>query len=100
MRNVRGDGKFHQSSFPADVKLMVGRVDLANMPGRLVCAGPATFPSAQELLRRYLNKDHNVRNKQFTGPRLPLVVNFFFFSSRRRHTRLQGDWSSDVCSSD
>src|SRR5256885_7255072 len=28
------------------------------------------------------------------------VVYFFFFSSRRRHTRLQGDWSSDVCSSD
>src|SRR5256885_11771631 len=27
-------------------------------------------------------------------------VLFFFFSSRRRHTRLQGDWSSDVCSSD
>src|SRR6266850_3269720 len=25
---------------------------------------------------------------------------FFFFSSRRRHTRLHGDWSSDVCSSD
>src|SRR5256885_6077477 len=24
----------------------------------------------------------------------------FLFSSRRRHTRLQGDWSSDVCSSD
>src|SRR6266850_1378324 len=24
----------------------------------------------------------------------------FFFSSRRRHTTLQGDWSSDVCSSD
>src|SRR6266566_1164269 len=39
----------------------------------------------------------------------PGLVNFprhlghhdvFFFSSRRRHTRLQGDWSSDVCSSD
>src|SRR5256885_4527422 len=28
------------------------------------------------------------------------VVVLFFFSSRRRHTRLQGDWSSDVCSSD
>src|SRR5205807_7327320 len=28
------------------------------------------------------------------------VYVFFFFSSRRRHTRLQGDWSSDVCSSD
>src|SRR5437764_12872173 len=23
---------------------------------------------------------------------------FFFFSSRRRHTRYIGDWSSDVCS--
>src|SRR6266850_8513192 len=29
-----------------------------------------------------------------------LNIFFFFFSSRRRHTRLQGDWSSDVCSSD
>src|SRR2546426_2983862 len=27
-------------------------------------------------------------------------ISIFFFSSRRRHTRLQGDWSSDVCSSD
>src|SRR5256885_16738744 len=29
-----------------------------------------------------------------------IKVDYFFFSSRRRHTRLQGDWSSDVCSSD
>src|SRR5437762_1748846 len=27
-------------------------------------------------------------------------LNRFFFSSRRRHTRYIGDWSSDVCSSD
>src|SRR5438034_8773805 len=27
-------------------------------------------------------------------------VVFFFFSSRRRHTRSLCDWSSDVCSSD
>src|SRR5205085_4227566 len=27
-------------------------------------------------------------------------VFFFFFSSRRRHTRFDCDWSSDVCSSD
>src|SRR5256885_8099857 len=41
-------------------------------------------------------------------PHHPLILLFqlgyidfhFFFSSRRRHTRLQGDWSSDVCSSD
>src|SRR6266446_2675741 len=31
---------------------------------------------------------------------LNFIFIFFFFSSRRRHTRLQGDWSSDVCSSD
>src|SRR5256885_5662903 len=31
---------------------------------------------------------------------LQAAFSIFFFSSRRRHTRLQGDWSSDVCSSD
>src|SRR5262245_63762775 len=29
-----------------------------------------------------------------------VVDGFFFFSSRRRHTRCLSDWSSDVCSSD
>src|SRR5256886_13353999 len=29
-----------------------------------------------------------------------LYVFVFFFSSRRRHTRFDCDWSSDVCSSD
>src|SRR2546429_5696551 len=29
-----------------------------------------------------------------------LLSVFFFFSSRRRHTRCSRDWSSDVCSSD
>src|SRR5688572_31786794 len=29
-----------------------------------------------------------------------LVLESFFFSSRRRHTRFDCDWSSDVCSSD
>src|SRR2546421_6615949 len=29
-----------------------------------------------------------------------LINAFFFFSSRRRHTRSDRDWSSDVCSSD
>src|SRR5690242_20778673 len=31
---------------------------------------------------------------------LSSYMSFFFFSSRRRHTRLTCDWSSDVCSSD
>src|SRR5256886_4271529 len=38
------------------------------------------------------------------GPCVPVrhlrVAIFFFFSSRRRHTRFDCDWSSDVCSSD
>src|SRR3712207_3551455 len=29
-----------------------------------------------------------------------MIFLFFFFSSRRRHTRYWRDWSSDVCSSD
>src|SRR3972149_11535997 len=29
-----------------------------------------------------------------------MLFSFFFFSSRRRHTRFDCDWSSDVCSSD
>src|SRR3712207_1604638 len=29
-----------------------------------------------------------------------VILCFFFFSSRRRHTRYWRDWSSDVCSSD
>src|SRR5699024_12202901 len=28
------------------------------------------------------------------------ICDYFFFSSRRRHTRSKRDWSSDVCSSD
>src|SRR2546422_7283632 len=31
---------------------------------------------------------------------LLMRLSFFFFSSRRRHTRCSRDWSSDVCSSD
>src|SRR5207248_8837604 len=31
---------------------------------------------------------------------LDILCFYFFFSSRRRHTRSYGDWSSDVCSSD
>src|SRR3989454_9191297 len=46
-----------------------------------------------------------VMNIKFREHRVPFcqflyLLLVFFFSSRRRHTRLQGDWSSDVCSSD
>src|SRR5256886_4209700 len=44
-----------------------------------------------------------VRNRLITINRLNTIVYYdslFFFSSRRRHTRFDCDWSSDVCSSD
>ncbi len=76
-RNVPGDGKYDQSAFPAPLKLMVGRVDLAKMPGRLTYAGAPTFPDELELLRNYLNKDHNFRHKQFDLPRRGVVGDYF-----------------------
>src|SRR5438034_1891828 len=36
----------------------------------------------------------------FVAPCAVFLGSFFFFSSRRRHTRSLCDWSSDVCSSD
>jgi len=57
---------------PSDVKLMVGRVDLANMPGS---GAPVPWSTETELLRNYLNKDHNWRHKIFTVPRRALIGN-------------------------
>ncbi len=74
--NVPGDGKFDQNTFPAQVKLMVGRVDLANMPGELWYGGPTTIPSELHLLRNYLNKDHKFRTKQFNLPQRGIVGDF------------------------
>src|SRR5256885_5323426 len=67
----------------------------------------------------FLSENNRIRIKRMPGTRgmvvdrqgqlmvdsrpsfdLLFVPEDFFFSSRRRHTRLQGDWSSDVCSSD
>lgn len=57
-RNVPGDGKFDQNNLSSDVELQVGRVDFANM---------SFFPESEAaLLRRYLDKDHAWRHKQFT----------------------------------
>jgi hypothetical protein len=74
--NVPGDGKFDQSTFPAPIKLMVGRVDLANLPGELWYGGPTTIPSELHLLRNYLNKDHKFRTKQFDLPQRGIVGDF------------------------
>src|SRR2546430_9739861 len=41
-----------------------------------------------------------LRCESDSGPPLDVSFVVFFFSSRRRHTRFDCDWSSDVCSSD
>jgi hypothetical protein len=74
--NVPGDGKFDQSTFPAPIKLMVGRVDLANLPGELWYGGPTTIPNELNLLRNYLSKDHKYRTKQFNLPQRGIVGDF------------------------
>src|SRR5438876_2425278 len=43
---------------------------------------------------------HELSELKHRGVQDILICCVFFFSSRRRHTRWTGDWSSDVCSSD
>jgi hypothetical protein len=60
------------SYLPSDVTLMVGRVDFANLPGN---AASNAWPSESELLRNYLNKDHNWRRGIIQVPRRALMGN-------------------------
>src|SRR3712207_7169020 len=52
------------------------------------------------LLLRIYDEIHVGRNKDSVCINILVISDFFFFSSRRRHTRYWRDWSSDVCSSD
>ncbi|MBP7407303.1 MAG: T9SS type A sorting domain-containing protein [Flavobacteriales bacterium] len=54
-RNIPGDGKFDQSSFPSPLELQVGRVDFYDMP--------AFSANETELTRAYLNKLHAFKMK-------------------------------------
>ena len=73
-RNIPEDGKFDQGLIPSDIELQTGRVDFYNMP--------AFAASEQELLRRYLDKDHAYRQKEFTIDHRALVDdNFGYFGA-------------------
>ncbi len=69
-RNSPGDGKYDQSVIPSNVDLEVGRVDLANMPAFL----PKT---EKDLLRQYLNKNHNFRHALFSLSRRAILFDGF-----------------------
>lgn len=67
--NAPGDGKFDQSLMSSALELEVGRVDFANLPA---------FPQGEsELLRQYLNKDHNFRQKLIVAERRGLIDDNF-----------------------
>src|SRR6266487_2527120 len=53
-------------------------------------------PDRQEAL----DTDKTSSSRQRQQPTVDTLLLGFFFSSRRRHTRWTGDWSSYVCSSD
>lgn len=77
MSNVPGDGKFDQSTLPASVELQVGRVDLAHLPGRKTKGGEPTFQGEEQLLRQYLNKDHDFRQGLLAVKRRAIVGDYF-----------------------
>ncbi len=64
-RNVPGDGKFDQSTFPSPLELQVGRVDMFDMP--------AFGQNETELLRAYLVKLHAFKVKQWTPTQRGLI---------------------------
>lgn len=68
--DVNGNWSGSPDYLPSDVELMVGRVDLFNLPGNYA---PVPWPSEVELLRNYLNKDHNFRHKLVTAPHRALM---------------------------
>src|ERR1039457_3824488 len=68
--------------YPGDVLLSAGAANLAALAGAPRVPRPLGGRPARRGRPRRAADTH------------------FFVSSRRRHTRLQGDWSSDVCSSD
>src|SRR5205085_2453312 len=70
--DMDGDWSSNPNALPSDVELMVGRVDFFAMPG---VGAPVAWPSEQELLRNYLNKDHQWRNKLLDVPRRALMGN-------------------------
>jgi len=71
--NVPGDGKFDRTQLNG-MTLQVGRVDLSDLP--------AFALNEQELLRRYLQKDHDFRHRVFAVRERALITdNFFNFNN-------------------
>ncbi|RYD75261.1 MAG: T9SS type A sorting domain-containing protein [Sphingobacteriales bacterium] len=67
--NIPDDGKFDNDILPSALKLQIGRVDMYNL---------TAFPQSEiQLMRRYLNKDHNWRVKKYTAKEQGLIQDNF-----------------------
>lgn len=72
-QNIPGDNKFDQSTIPSDLELQVGRVDFHNMP--------AFSLTETQLLKNYLDKDHDYRKKIYSPIKRAVIDdNFGYFS--------------------
>jgi hypothetical protein len=73
-QNTPGDGKFDQSIVPSDLELQVGRADFNGMP---------TFTLTElQLLKNYLDKDHDYRKKIFAPVKRAVIDdNFGYFGT-------------------
>lgn len=67
--NLPGDGKFDNNVIPAPVEIQIGRVDFANMT--------KFSESEEQMLRRYLEKDHQWRSGLIQAKERALVDNNF-----------------------
>jgi hypothetical protein len=65
-RNIPGDGKLDPSYMPSAAELLVGRVDLVNMP--------AFGNTEAQRVSQYLNRNHSWRHKQFTVRDRSLII--------------------------
>ncbi len=65
-RNYPGDGRYDPSTIPSAVELQIGRVDMFNLPAFLPM-------SEADLLKQYLDKDHNYRHGKLHVARRGLV---------------------------
>lgn len=72
--NVPQDGKFDNDLFPYKLDISCGRVDMYNLP--------AFNQTEEELLRQYLNQNHNYRNKIVSYENRGVVNDFFKLYSK------------------
>jgi hypothetical protein len=79
-RNVPGDGKFDASMIPTDLELCVGRLDFQDLPA--FGTGSTDRTAEVNLLRAYLDRDHQYRIRTFAPPRRAVVDDNFGLFTR------------------